>query len=390
MKKTHKLVPCAHYDVERIESWLTDMASQGLHLEKEPTFMGFFPFAKGEPRDVRYRLEPKQAVIDNEKPDMDAEALYREYGWEYVTDYGLFYIYRSVTPDAREMNTDPQVQALAMKGIFKQLIGPLFICILALRNSISRITGGVVRFFVTFGITYAGGYFLVIFASAVLTLIRLVHLLRVHQKLKNDIPLDHSKPWRKQALFSRLSKFVGWGFYIFILVVMLTQCTQGFGSDLQIGQYTEDPPFVTISDLCPQGSYTLHNGDVYNTVTVDESFLAPLYMEWHEDADVLAPDGSTVVGRLDVIYYEAQNTWLAEQLAKEFYKRAQGAYAFGPWETPELDIDYAIAYTAQNSGHPTIIMQQGNVMVQGYIDIFDDTGYNYLTEWATQMADMLK
>ena len=136
--------------------------------------------------------------------------------------------------------------------------------------------------------------------------------------------------------------------------------------------------------------YTLHNGDVFNTVTMDESFLAPLYMEWHEDADVLAPDGSTVGGRLDVIYYETKNAWLAEQLAREFYKRALGAYAFGPWETPELDIDYAFAYTAQNSGYPTIIMQQGNVMVQGYIDIFDNAGYNYLTEWATQMADMLK
>ena len=390
MKKIHKLAPCPHYDVERIESWLTDMASDGFHLEKEPIFMGFFPFVKGESKDVRYRLEPKQTLIDNEKPDTDAKALYAEYGWEFVTDYGLFYIYRSVTPDAREMNTDPQVQALAMKGIFKQLIGPLFICILGLRNSISRITGGFVRFFVTFGITYAGGYFLVIFGAAVLTLIRLVHLLRLRQKLKHDIPLDHRKPWKKQAFFSRLSKFVGWGFYVFILVVMLTQCTQGFGDNLQIGQYTDDPPFVTIADLCPGGSYTLHNGDVYNTVSMDESYLAPLYMEWHEDAVVTTPEGKTIGGNLDVIYYETKTPWLAEKLAKEFYKRAQGAYAFDAWETPDIDVDYIIAYTTLNSGHPNIIMQQGNMMVQGYIDIFDDTGYNYLTEWATQMAQMME
>ena len=53
-------------------------------------------------------------------------------------------------------------------------------------------------------------------------------------------------------------------------------------------------------------------------------------------------------------------------------------------------MDYIIAYTTLNSGHPNIIMQQGNMMVQGYIDIFDDTGYNYLTEWATQMAQMME
>lgn len=50
MKKIHKLAPCPHYDVERIESWLTDMASEGFHLEKEPIFMGFFPLSKGNPR----------------------------------------------------------------------------------------------------------------------------------------------------------------------------------------------------------------------------------------------------------------------------------------------------------------------------------------------------
>ena len=171
---------------------------------------------------------------------------------------------------------------------------------------------------------------------------------------------------------------------------MLTQCAQGFGDNLQIGQYTDDPPFVTIADLCPGGSYTLHNGDVYNTVSVDESFLAPLYMEWHEDADVTTPGGKTISGNLDVIYYETKTPWLAEKLAKEFYKRAQGAYAFDTWETPDIDVDYIIAYTTQNVGYPIVIMQQGNMMVQGYIDIFDDTGYNYLTEWATQMAQMME
>lgn len=390
IRKYHRLAPCPHYDVERIESWLTDMASEGFHLEMEPTFMGFFAFTKGEPKDVRYRLEPKQTIIDNEKPDVDAKALYAEYGWEFVIDYGLFFIYRSVSPDAREMNTDPQVQAVAMKGAFKQLILPLIVCIISFRNSMTNIFSEPIRYLVTHGIVYTVGFFLVMVGAAVLTLVRFSHLLQLRQKLKKDIPLDHRKPWRKRAFFSRFAKISGWTFYVLILVVMLTQCAHLATNNLQIGTYTGEPPFVTIADLCPEGSYTLYNGDVYNTVEVDESYLAPVYMEWHEDADITTPDGGTVGGRLDVIYYETKAPWLAEGLAREFYKRAQGAYAFGPWETPDVDVDYAIAYTAQNSGHPTIIMQHGNIFVQGYIDIFDDAGADYLDQWARQMAEMMK
>ena len=121
-----------------------------------------------------------------------------------------------------------------------------------------------------------------------------------------------------------------------------------------------------------------------------ETYLAPLYMEWHEDATITTPDGKIISGNLDVIYYELKTPWLAEQLAKEFYKRVQGAYAFAPLDAPDIDVDYIVTYTAQNSGHPNVIMQKGNIFVQGYIDIFDDTGYNYLTEWTEKMAEMMK
>lgn len=391
MKKIHKLLPCSHWDVERIESWLTDMAAEGLHMVKEPVFCGFFAFEKGLPGNVRYRLEPKQTLIDNEKPDADTKELCEEYGWEFVTDYGLFYIYRSLTPDAREMNTDPQVQAMAMKGAFKQLILPSLVILMSLRNSLHRLNEPI-QILVSFGIVYTAGYYLVMLSVAVLTAIRLAHLLQLRRKLTHDIPMDHNKPWRKQAFFSRFGKVFGWSFYIFILIVMLTRCSQNFTESVQIGQYEDDPPFVTVSDLCPEGEYQLHNGEVYNTVDMGETYLAPLYMEWHEEADVTTPDGKIISGSLDVIYYELKTPWLAEELAKEFYRKAQKTHGFTPWEdpAPAMDVDYIIAYTVQNAGYPTVIMQKDHIVIQGRINISDETGYNYLAEWATQMAEIMK
>jgi len=52
-----RIVPCLPYDVEGLESWLTDQAARGLHLSRDGFFAGFAIFEKGEPRHTVYRLE---------------------------------------------------------------------------------------------------------------------------------------------------------------------------------------------------------------------------------------------------------------------------------------------------------------------------------------------
>ena len=107
MKKIHRLAPCPSYDVERMESWLTDMASQGWHLVKDSEFLGFFTFEEGTPKTIRYRLEPRPKYSsDTLVPDEEAMALAEEFGWEFADSYRQFYIYRSTRSDARELNTD--------------------------------------------------------------------------------------------------------------------------------------------------------------------------------------------------------------------------------------------------------------------------------------------
>ena len=259
MKKIHRLAPCAHYDVERIESWLTDMASQGFHLMKEPAFMGFFAFEKGTGAEVRYRLEPKQKLSDGKKPDWEQRAMFRDYGWEFVTDYSLFYIYRALSPEAAELNTDPKVQAVSMKGALKQLILPLLIVIHVFCNAITDIFTQPVRHLLNFGIVYTAGYFLVMAGAMCMTLVRLNHFFRLWRKLKKNIPLDHRKPWRKTAFLNRFLKAAEWIFYFLIFGVILAQCTNSMTGNLRLSDYSEDPPFITIGDLCPEGDYTLHN-----------------------------------------------------------------------------------------------------------------------------------
>ena len=47
----------------------------------------------------------------------------KKYDWEYVARRKDFYIYRSFDPCARELNTDPEVQALALNAVKKRQRG---------------------------------------------------------------------------------------------------------------------------------------------------------------------------------------------------------------------------------------------------------------------------
>ena len=59
------------------------------------------------------------------EPDEAQVELCAQYRWEYVARHGQFYIYRSADPSARELNTDPKVQALALNAVKKRLVSDL-------------------------------------------------------------------------------------------------------------------------------------------------------------------------------------------------------------------------------------------------------------------------
>ena len=130
-RHVYRLAPCPAYDVEGMEGWLSDMSREGLFLVKDGFFGGFATFEYDEPREVKYRLEAAQKSTsmwaENEgEPDPEQVELSKKYSWDYIAKRGDFYIYRSYEPGARELNTDPQVQALALNAVRKRQISAVF------------------------------------------------------------------------------------------------------------------------------------------------------------------------------------------------------------------------------------------------------------------------
>ena len=124
----YRLPPCPAYDVEGTESWLSEMAKKGFVLTRDGFFAGFGIFEITKPQPLRYRLEASEkqlSAFSEACPPGEAEELYASFGWHYVAARGQFRIYCTDSDAARELNSDPRVQAIALGMVRKREAGNL-------------------------------------------------------------------------------------------------------------------------------------------------------------------------------------------------------------------------------------------------------------------------
>lgn len=103
MALIQKTLPYQLSEIDAIEGWLDDLASQGLLLENVDTY---FFFCETEPQTVRHRID----VHKKEKyPDEERRDYYLQCGWAYIGSINkCFDIYRATQSDAIELHTDEE------------------------------------------------------------------------------------------------------------------------------------------------------------------------------------------------------------------------------------------------------------------------------------------
>ena len=120
----YRFAPCTPYDIEAMESWLGELAQQGLLLCRDGVWGGLVRFERARPRRVRYRLDaaPIRHRIFEEPPCPTEEerVIAAAAGWQYWGRFSSFYIYRTEEPLALELNTDPKVQAMSLDLLRKE------------------------------------------------------------------------------------------------------------------------------------------------------------------------------------------------------------------------------------------------------------------------------
>ena len=93
-KCKRRLLPAEPYEIDALESWFSDLSSEGLHVQKANAL--FATFTEGEKKRLLFRMEPKQAGALSTPDKIKAEerhAQHKEKGWSFVCKLDYFYVY---------------------------------------------------------------------------------------------------------------------------------------------------------------------------------------------------------------------------------------------------------------------------------------------------------
>ena len=403
-KHYHRLVPCPSYEISKIEAWLSNLAEEGLSLTNDGIFAGIATFEYKGPQKVKYRLEAAQKntgmwADNGGEPDPEQIELSEKYSWEYVAKLRDFYIYRSADLEAREMNTDSEVQALALNAVKKRARGSLITSLIILLIYPVVLTHGCLLLTT---ITMGTIWMILALVLGLLMVIgevrAFVHLKRIQQSLKREGCINSDSDWKKERgqYFSR--KIVVTVIGIFLVCTFLHAWGVSITDEnkVPLDEYKGTIPFATIKDFAGDGysDYSLTMAGLFsgiNTVEEKTDWIAPRCIVYNENAEVKRLDGQLMDGGLYIEYCELRNPTLAGLCAKEFYRLDRfkmPSRNLDPLETPNLDADYAVAY--RNEGHfPTVIIQKGNTVIKAYY--FQTSTYYTLSldEWAKIICDSM-
>ena len=323
--------PANVYDLAANETWLEDQAAQGWHLTGMTGWGA--AFEKGEPRSVRYRMQPVPGK-EKQGPPEEVRALYAELGWAYVCNLsGIFRVWRCDNPAVPELDTDPVVQELGYGYLKRRMFWDLLTSLLLLAVLVLLAGAVLLR-----GATpvlrmvteWVPGRLLVgeiaCALIVVLTVCQIRSILRLLRTLRAGIPLRRPKPYRLQRWLARglLTCFV-----FLVAAHFLGNFRNMSGSGLGRGwdagdSYDRPDSGVVYVDLA-----ALEGAEVtefWRCKTKVQELCPRMYETWQlalePDGEALQPgDSLPVTGSAITTYYRLLTEGLARQAEQELAQR---------------------------------------------------------------------
>lgn len=396
IRYAYRTCPCFAYDVEGIQTWLEDMAAQGLVLEADGTFLGIFTFQKTAPRKCRYRLAPvkdKKGFFSDSSdgPGEEEQEFSEKCGWEYLVRYGSFYIYRATSSNARPLHTDPAVHAIALEGIKKQQRSLIISELIWLLIWIGLGRFSHPSLFMTAVISGPLHLFAILALVAWVTISMLVFLLRLgkyQKRLCTGDTLQQRKDWKHSAPVVYCIKGLPWVFAL-MLVIAWGVSLKAASESVKLPEFRKDIPFASISDVFPNADLdrTSNMGD-YNTVVHYSTGLSENY-EWNEQADIADASGN-YYGILRLKYHDTAGEFWAKGLANDYYMNERFRYQGKRFEelvAPETAFDDVRICSSYGILH--ILIQHENTVTHATVSITQQGQNNQWQLWLAAMEDKL-
>lgn len=396
VKYAHRLPPCPDYDIEGVESWLTDLAKEGLLLDKDTQFFGFFSFIRTTPRMVTYRLEPavkSQSFWDGDpgKPKDEAQSLYAEMGWEYITRYGDFFIYRSYDPNARELHTDPEIQADALNMLRKRqrsaLIFDILIIVLYCAIGVMRFPMGLI---VAMGLVQTLCFYIFMLLMLLRPAVSVWKLQKLRRKIMSGQSIHEKSDWRSSALKHRILRHVPDILFTLVIGSMLLNAFVEESQEIKLADFSGDPPFVTIADLNPDGAYEMEGLTYANRMRRWENWPFVDNWDWYEYGSIQLADGTTLSGPLDVKYHKTLSPVLAQQLARELVAYADSGKYFTKAIPLDTGFEAVTAYRYQGKyGLDTVLLICDNIVIEAQVLLDNADSASAKDLWIQLMTERL-
>lgn len=382
MKTVYKLSPSDYWRIGELESWLSDMAAEGLFLKK----LGrqFVKFEKADPKNMRYRV----VVLINEEISTEQVDMYGEKGWDFVTSYGSFHVFSSPAElNAPELYTDPLEQSYSLKELDKHLVFYAAVIVVGLIIFIGLLApswflDGTPTLVIVEGIMVQQAL-LAIYISyiAYASLQAALSVRDLRKRLAEGIPIDHHAPWKKRHKFHRAITFlftVMIGFSAIIPFVHLIKM-----DTKTLPEKDVNLPIVRLADVendpnleRTEPTFIEDGVDWGNRYSYDWSLLSPVQYETDEHGlvrDKSWEDGSgEYTPAIHTQYYQLRFPDMAEHLVADLIKR----YSF---ETIKVDFevkknpDLDLLIVREENGMKEVFASRGNEVIYvhyfGYADV---------------------
>jgi len=393
-KYAYRLCPCNAVNIEGIQTWLEDLAAEGLLLEEDGAFLGIWRFRRTAPQQVRYRLEVVQQKFldDTYGPQEEMLEAAEAMGWEYVTRYRFFYIYRTADPAARPFHTDPAVHALTVKKLKRQhngelILDAIYVVLMACLRG-SRF-GNFYRDAAALGPWYTLSLLGLLLCLLLIPLSHVLWLRKYVNKLRRGEPLEDRREWKPGILRIAAAKVIPpilaavWLCSVFSGWIMSTKKTP-------MTRYSCNAPFASIEEVYPEGEVLSRTdmGD-YNTFLTWENPVSR-NTEWNESGTV-SVDGKTYHFILRITCYETGAQWIARGLARDLYAAdftRYGGKRFEALEAPETEAEELRVYSSYSVRK--VVLRQGNTVIHGTVSIDEGQEADHWQQWLDATLEKMK
>ena len=257
-------------DIARTETWLEDMAAQGLFfhdfsgwsiLAPGPLWVVLFQVDVPKPRR-RYRLCP--ARPQEAEPTQETLELYAQSGWQFLRYWGTscvsYYLFYSDDPAAPEPYTDPDSLYEALRPPKKDVLNDLLLGVVLYTSAVilsaTQILDRQLSFLPNWILAAAAALLIALWLiSLLLNGTDWLTVLALRQEIRRRDTVRPAPPpalFAARCLFSSLLSLLQTGLLAVVLALIFTLFR--INSDLPLEQFAPDFDLLTLSEMEGDGS----------------------------------------------------------------------------------------------------------------------------------------